>query len=121
MCFSDKIILYHIGRIVNSIKSDNNLKNKLISSKSKWANSDNGLYWWNDDIAGKRNQCNMIRRRLTRSAKRGDSGSHDVNVLRAEYKASRKFLAKQVSKAKKTCLANLCQELDNDICMGRSL
>ncbi|KAK9695115.1 hypothetical protein QE152_g33070 [Popillia japonica] len=79
---------------------------KLI--KQAYTNSkrrDNSMisipYWWSNEIAKKREECNSARRILTRAGKRAGINMEGLTEPRETYKLKKKELAKQIRDAKK--------------------
>lgn len=70
-------------------------------------------YWWNNDIAELRKDCQRKRRAFTRNARRLTLlGSQN---LWEEYKKSRKTLRNSIKKSKRECWTRLCADVDRDI------
>lgn len=95
---------------------------KIISSAYKDSTSSNSgkpikptPYWWNTDIADKRDQCNAIRRVKTRLARRGTTNNEVWNRYNNEYKQRKSELQKLIRKAKRKHWKELCNKLDEDI------
>ncbi|XP_023310320.1 uncharacterized protein LOC108917090 [Anoplophora glabripennis] len=70
-------------------------------------------YWWSSEIELQRAKCIRSRRRLTRS--NGDNDKNGENVIKEEYKKSKKKLKDLISRSKAKHWQSLCEELDNDI------
>lgn len=85
------------------------------SSKCDVSLGTNLPYWWSDSIALKREECNKLRRILTRANKNRGIGQEVLEQHRIAYKTCKKELAKLIMKAKKESWDALCQELDNNI------
>lgn len=67
------------------------------------------VYWWNEEIARLRRECNRLRRRAQRAR-----GHVDWEQLNAEYKAAKKRLNKAIKESKRRCWRELCEEVDRD-------
>lgn len=70
------------------------------------------VYWWCDEIAQLRKECNQKRRAYTRE--------RNKSLLISEqklnnYKDSKKILRNKIKKAKKDCWKNICDSVDCDI------
>ncbi|KAK9670810.1 hypothetical protein QE152_g41187, partial [Popillia japonica] len=71
-------------------------------------------YWWNEEVGNKRKQCILLRRIVTRMAKK--NFTEEVKMQAKEkYKEGRKELCKLIKKSRKEHWNKLCRELNNDI------
>ncbi|ERL84641.1 hypothetical protein D910_02069 [Dendroctonus ponderosae] len=51
-----------------------------------------GVYWWNEEIAGKRRECMRVRRKLTSAKRKTTSEAQDIRALKDSHAAERKAL-----------------------------
>ncbi|XP_017477016.1 PREDICTED: putative 115 kDa protein in type-1 retrotransposable element R1DM [Rhagoletis zephyria] len=80
------------------------------SMKKKYPTSRRApVYWWNEQIADLRLQCNRARRNYQR-ARRSESftGEHAI------YRAKRKELKQAIKLSKRKCFTSLCESVQND-------
>lgn len=70
-------------------------------------------YWWNDEIAKLRVDCNKARRIYTRSVKKGI----EITIMEKWliYLKAKKSLRSSIRKAKKACWKTVCEEVDEDV------
>lgn len=88
-------------------------KNSVIYSES--GETTRMPYWWNGEISDKRNECNKLRRKLTRISKCISATDLDKTEAREKYKRGKKELIKLINTSKRELWRKLCEELDNDI------
>lgn len=72
-------------------------------------------YWWNDNIAEKRTECNKLRRKQLRAVKKNNTDTETIEAMRTAYKTCKKELCGLIKEAKKKYWNDLCRELDNNI------
>lgn len=70
-------------------------------------------YWWSEEIAQLRRECNRARRVYTRSGK--NCGQEIRQRLWSRHAAKRKILKNAIMKAKRSSWKLLCNEVDEDI------
>lgn len=70
------------------------------------------VYWWNDNIASLRTQCNHCRRQFTRCNKRGTD--EEKRTSKREYKSARKLLRRAIWDSKKAAWQELLDDLNRD-------
>lgn len=75
----------------------------------------NNVYWWNDRIELKRQECTKLRRTLTRDAKRINRNPAQAENARTLYKSCKKELSKMIRDSKRKLWLDICEELDNNI------
>lgn len=71
------------------------------------------VYWWNEEIAQLRVDCNKARRLYTRSAKNGKESLILEKWL--IYLKNKKSLRSSIRKAKKAFWKTVCEEVDKDV------
>lgn len=69
-------------------------------------------YWWDSDINNKRQECNRLRRKCTRTNR--NQGTSQLSV-KVDYKQAKKELSNMILKAKRRHWKNLQQDLEKDI------
>lgn len=67
------------------------------------------VYWWNETIAGARQECLRLRRRYTRARKRGEAETE-----RIEYKEAKKNLRSTIFNSKKQLWEELREDINNN-------
>lgn len=87
---------------------DKTLKKKRAGRKFK------PVYWWNAEVASKRNKCVQKRRCYTRAMKKNNSLAI-IGHLRMDLQSSRKDLRKEIKKAKRQSWKKLLEDLEKDI------
>lgn len=84
--------------------------------EKKKGRSNTRIYWWNERVEKARNECGQKRRgysRLMESWKtRGGIESHKKLQ---EYKDAKKFLKREITKAKKEAWEKVCEEVEQDV------
>lgn len=73
------------------------------------------LYWWNETVANKREDCNRLRRALTRASRTRNTRGEAYLAHRTAYKTAKKELAKEIKAAKRQAWEGLCRDLDSNI------
>ncbi|XP_062140471.1 uncharacterized protein LOC133848793 [Drosophila sulfurigaster albostrigata] len=67
------------------------------------------VYWWNEDIATARRECNRVRRCYQRSR-----GRPSYTSWQREFKERRKALKHAIKASKRKCFIELCETLESD-------
>lgn len=71
-------------------------------------------YWWNNDISAARKQCIKARRAVTRSRGCRKFSESDREILREEFRASRRALRKEILDSKRKILERQLEELNRN-------
>ncbi|XP_018369084.1 PREDICTED: uncharacterized protein LOC108765069 [Trachymyrmex cornetzi] len=71
-------------------------------------------YWWNQEIAGLRRNCNTCRRRLTRAHARRETLPAEIQGLWDELREARRRLRKAIIRSKAKLWGELVDDLDRD-------
>lgn len=90
-----------------TIKCNKHFKTKSEDNKRK------PVYWWNENIASKREQCIQFRRILTRARKKKVVAA--VSDATRNYKSAKTELNKLIIESKNKCWKNLQDELDENV------
>ncbi|KAH8303896.1 hypothetical protein KR044_011726, partial [Drosophila immigrans] len=67
------------------------------------------VYWWNDEIANARRQCNYARRKVQRSR-----GRPTFQGWQSTFRESRRALKVAINQSKRRCFLQLCDSVDHD-------
>ena len=67
------------------------------------------VYWWNEEIAQLRTDCNKVRRLYQRSR-----GRENFITLQLRYRLARRQLKSAIITSKQKCFKDLCMEVDRD-------
>ncbi|KAG5858212.1 hypothetical protein JTB14_017969 [Gonioctena quinquepunctata] len=89
-----------------------------ISSIRKANSSDDQPYWWNENIASLRRDCNTARRVWKRIKMTNDNQENNT-VAENLYKVARKKYKDAINREKKRCWKTLCEEI-NEECFGQA-
>ncbi|KAG5878530.1 hypothetical protein JTB14_008935 [Gonioctena quinquepunctata] len=77
------------------------LKEAYRSSTSQRDRNNKKSYWWNQDIAAKREECNQLRRQTSRALGRRDIPEQVKAQLKPNYKNEKKTLEKLIKTSKR--------------------
>jgi len=73
----------------------------------------NSMYWWNDDIAQARRNCNKERRKWQKG-KRKKRSIEEIIILEDRYRETKKDLTLMIKKAKTKAWEDLIKDLNQD-------
>lgn len=78
------------------------------------SNAKKSVYWWNTEIANKRKESNLKRRRYTRSCKKKDMSDSDRSKILSEYKECKRELKNMINRAKTSSWKELLDGIEED-------
>lgn len=74
-----------------------------------------GVYWWNKDIAEKRKECHVQRRKLVRTNRKRGVTEEERKKLRENYYKAKKELRIEINNSKKRKWDKLCEDLNSNV------
>lgn len=101
-------------KTITANKLDNITKdicNKVFGNKRATGTKTMRLYWWNNDIANIRENCNKYRRKLTRQNKKNTTNEDNIGE---HYKQTKKELKTAIKRAKNEAWRRLVEELNEN-------
>lgn len=73
------------------------------------------VFWWSEDIAARRRECNTMRRTMVRANARQDVHEEERIHLRNAYSECRKLLSNAIKDAKRKAWKELTEDVERDI------